>query len=229
MIDNLISSYRAQIYDWSATQWLAFLKKKWKPVLVLLIFLLLPIGIYVFGASKHSSITMLLSLFAEVVPIYFFDHYTVKYHVVLLRNKQSRLKEAEDFLKNVIPGVNLFQKEIIDELIKRLSAYIDQRAPFKNFLKGLDAFTKSIILPIITYVAGLYSSELRDMSINIVATYAISIIILLGIIKLSWTYFSEIAKVFCRNYNAAGAFREDLLDLRLLYFTAQKEAQTATK
>lgn len=55
MIDKLISSYRAQIYDWSAKQWLAFLKK-WKPVLISLIFLLLPIGIYVFGVTKKSAI-----------------------------------------------------------------------------------------------------------------------------------------------------------------------------
>ena len=62
MIDKLISSYRAQIYDWSVKQWLAFLKEKWKSVLISLIFLLLPIGIYVFGVAKKSAIIMLLSL-----------------------------------------------------------------------------------------------------------------------------------------------------------------------
>ncbi len=219
MIDKLISSYRAQIYDWSTKQWWAFLKEKWKPILVSLIFLLLPIGIYMFGAVKKSAIIVLVSLLAEGVALWFLDRYTVKHHISFLQNRQSHLKETEEFLQKVIPDVNLLQKEMIDELIKRLSDRIDQRVPFKSFMKGIENFAKAIILPIITYVAGVYSTGLEEMSIDIVATYAVSIIMLLGIARLSWVGFSDIAKTFfCRDYNAAIAFREDLLDLRLLYF-----------
>lgn len=224
MIDKLISSYRAQIYDWSATQWWAFLREKWKPVLVSLIFLLLPIGIYVFGATKKSAIIMLLSLLAEGVSLWLLDRYTVKHHVSFLQNRQSHLKETEDFLKKAIPDVNLLQKEMIDELIKRLSDRIDQRVPFKNFLKGVENFAKAIILPIITYVAGVYSAGLEEISIDVVATYAVFIIMLLGIVRLSWIGFYDVAKTFfCRDYNAAIAFREDLLDLRLLCFCPNNE------
>lgn len=225
MIDKLISSYRAQIYDWSARQWLTFLKEKWKPILISLIFLLLPIGIYVFGAVKKSAIIMLLSLLAEAVPIWLLDRYTVKHHISFLQNRQSHLKETEEFLQKTIPDVDLLQKEMIDELIKRLSDRIDQRVPFKNFLKGIENFAKAIILPIITYVAGVYSAGLEVISIDVVATYAIFTIMFLGIIRLSWVGFSDIAKMFfCRDYNAAIAFREDLLDLRLLYFCVDKDA-----
>ena len=225
MIDKLISSYRAQIYDWSAKQWWAFLKEKWKPVLISLIFLLLPIGICLFGATKKSAIIMLLSLLAEVVPLWLLDRYTVKHHVSFLQNRQSHLKETEEFLQETIPDVDLLQKEMIDELIKRLSDRIDQRVPFKNFLKGSENFAKAIILPIITYVAGVYSAGLEKISIDVVATCAVFIIVLLGVIRLSWVGFSDIAKTFfCRDYNAAIAFREDLLDLRLLYFCVDKDA-----
>lgn len=225
MIDKLISSYRAQIYDWSVKQWLAFLKEKWKSVLISLIFLLLPIGIYVFGVAKKSAIIMLLSLLAEGVSLWLLDRYTVKHHIAFLQNRQSHLKETEVFLKKTIPDVNLFQEELIDELIKRLSDRIDQRVPFKNFLKGIESFAKAIILPIITYVAGMYSAGLEEISIDVVATYAVFIIMLLGIVRLSWVGFSDIAKTFfCRDYNAAIAFREDLLDLRLLYFRIDKDA-----
>lgn len=230
MIDKLISSYRAQIYDWSAKQWWAFLKEKWKPILVSLLFLLLPIGIYVFGAVKKSAITMLLSLLAEAVPIWLLDRYTVKHHISFLQNRQSHLKETEEFLQKTIPDVDLLQKEMIDELIKRLSDRIDQRVPFKNFLKGIENFAKAIILPIITYVAGVYSAGLEEISIDVVATYAIFTIMFLGIIRLSWVGFSDIAKMFfCRDYSAAIAFREDLLDLRLLYFTVPKDTSIPTK
>ena len=178
MIDKLISSYRAQIYDWSVKQWLAFLKEKWKSVLISLIFLLFPIGIYVFGVAKKSAIIMLLSLLAEGVSLWLLDRYTVKHHIAFLQNRQSHLKETEVFLKKTIPDVNLFQEELIDELIKRLSDRIDQRVPFKNFLKGIESFAKAIILPIITYVAGVYSAGLEEISIDVVATYAVFIIML---------------------------------------------------
>lgn len=223
MIDKLISSYRAQIYDWSAKQWWAFLKEKWKPILVSLIFLLLPIGVYMFGAVKKSAIIVLVSLLAEGVSLWLLDRYTVKHHISFLQNRQSHLKETEEFLQEVIPNVNLLQKEMIDELIKRLSDRIDQRIPFKNFLKGIENFAKAIILPIITYVAGVYSAGLEEISIDVVATYALSIIMFLGIVRLSWVGFSDIAKTFfCRDYNAAIAFKEDLLDLRLLYFRVDR-------
>lgn len=114
---------------------------------------------------------------------------------------------------------------IANNHIKRLSDRIDQRVPFKNFLKGIESFAKAIILPIITYVAGVYSAGLEEISIDVVATYAVFIIMLLGIVRLSWVGFSDIAKTFfCRDYNAAIAFREDLLDLRLLYFRIDKDA-----
>lgn len=163
--------------------------------------------------------------FAEGVSLWLLDRYTVKHHIAFLQNRQSHLKETEVFLKKTIPDVNLFQEELIDELIKRFSDRIDQRVPFKNFLKGIESFAKAIILPIITYVAGVYSAGLEEISIDVVATYAVFIIMLLGIVRLSWVGFSDIAKTFfCRDYNAAIAFREDLLDLRLLYFRIDKDA-----
>lgn len=219
MIDNLISSYRAQIYDWNIPQWKAFLREKWKPLIGSIIFLLLPIGLYLFGAKIKSPVVMLLSLIIEGIPLVYFDRYMVKHHAIALQNRQDRLNKAQQFLRESVPDTNLYQKAIIDELIKRLSERIDQKIPFKNFLKGVGDFAKAIILPVVTYVAGVYSGGLEGITVDIVVAYAVAVIFLLGVLRLTWAGFSAIAQTFfCRDYNAAVAFREDLLDLRLLYF-----------
>lgn len=224
MIDKLISSYRAQIYDWGIGQWCSLIKERWKPIAVSLAFLLFPVGMFLLGAARKSAVIMLLSLFVEGIPLAFFDRYMVRYHAIFLQNRQNRLKETEKFLKEVVPDVNLYRKDIIDELIRRLSERIDQRVPFKNFLNSIGRFAKAIILPVITYVAGVYSGGLEEVTIEVVATYAVFIILLLGILRLAWAGFSDIAKTFfCRDYDAAIAFREDLLDLRLLYFQTNND------
>ncbi len=49
--------------------------------------------------------------------------------------------------------------------------------------------------------------------------YAVFGIMLLGVACFAWAGFSDIARIlFYRDYDAAIALREDLLDLRLLYF-----------
>ena len=221
MVDKLISSYRAKIYDWTLSQWVTFWRSKKKLIIAYLFFVMALAGLFVFGASKQSSPIMLLVFLIEAISLVMLDRYTVKHHDRLLRNRQNRLDETKAFLQDTIPDVNLYQSKTLDELINRLSDRIDERIPFKNFLKSIKDFARAIVLPVVTFITGVYSGGLEKISVDIVASYGMSIILLLGVIRLAWGGFSEVTQtVFCRDYNAAIALREDLRDLRLLYFSA---------
>ena len=221
MVDKLISSYRAKIYDWTLSQWVTFWKSKKKLIIAYLFFVMALAGLFVFGVKIQSSLIMLLIFLIEAISLLMLDRYTVKHHDQFLRNRQNRLSETKSFLQDTIPNVNLYQARTLDELIGRLSDRIDERIPFKNFLKSIKDFAKAIVLPVVTYIAGVYSGGLEKINVDIVVSYGISIILLLGVIRLAWGGFSEVTKTFfCRDYNAAIALREDLLDLRLLYFSS---------
>jgi len=219
MVDKLISSYRAKIYDLSIKQWWALLKKNWKLIIAPIIFLIIAIGLYWFGAVRKSVGIMLISLFVEVIPLIYFDRSMVKYHALFLQSRQNWLTETKAFLREIVPDTDLYQEEVIDELIGRLSERIAQKVPFRNIWGGIKNFAKAIILPTATYIAGVYSGDLKEIAIEVVIAYAVFGIMLLSVLCFAWAGLSDIARIiFCRDYDAAVAFREDLLDLRLLYF-----------
>lgn len=59
----------------------------------------------------------------------------------------------------------------------------------------------------------------------VVLTWAISIIVIIGVVYLAGSMFIQwLQKITCRNYDAAIALKEDLLDIRLLFF-ADNELQ----
>lgn len=56
-----------------------------------------------------------------------------------------------------------------------------------------------------------------------VLTWAISVILIIGLGYIMWGMLSQgLQKITSRNYDAAIAFKEDLLDIKLLFFINDK-------
>ncbi len=215
VIDNLITAYRAEIYDMRFSELRKIIKENWKVMLLLLITIFL-LGVCIYGLIQNNSMVMLVFIVLASITLIMADRCIVGTYKTYIQRRNDRLNKLEEILLHAIPGINLSQKEIMDEIIQRLTERIEKRVPFKNLLGSLGSFSKVIVLPVITYVAGAYSSSLEQITINVVAAYAIAIVIICGVIRLSWELVSRAAKViFCRDYHAAIALREDLLDLHL--------------
>ena len=107
---------------------------------------------------------------------------------------------------------------------------IEEKIPFKKFKSSLSSFGKAIILPAITFVAGVFSSTISQMGIHVVISWVVSIILILGILSLTWSILSQaLQKITCRDYDAAVAFREDLLDIQLLFLCVNSNSNLAVK
>ena len=220
MVDRLITAYRAQIYDWTLADWKRFCseQKQFCSIFCVVSFLIV-VGIAASIICKNLAFA-LLAFLLELIAVAFADRYTVKQHQIALANRKNRLYETISFLQNTIPDIDLYHQGQIDELITRLSARIETRAPFKNFLSSAKGFATTIILPIITYIAGAYSSQLQQLDIMIAITYGVSIIISLASLQLIATTLLDILHpLMYKNYDAAVSLREDLMDLKLLYFS----------
>lgn len=220
MLDNLIMAYRAQIYDWNSSKWIDFCKKNNKLVFGLAIFVVI-IAVSIVACIKlKSSLLILIILLGEGIAAIYVDRHTVKKYRHYLASKQHHLDDTISFLKTALPGINLYGDKQIDELTVRLTKRIESTIPFAKFLTGLSNFAKAIILPVITYVAGVYSGNLGKLDIITVAGWAISVVLVLGLVKFTWSGISIILRtITCRNHDAALALREDLMDLKLMYFT----------
>ncbi|MEY8360329.1 hypothetical protein AALA99_15170 [Anaerotruncus colihominis] len=93
----------------------------------------------------------------------------------------------------------------------------------KIFSKNLSNFGKTIVFPIITYIAGIYTTNIRELEFTMVLTWAISVILIIGLGYIMWGMLSQgLQKITSRNYDAAIAFKEDLLDIKLLFFINDK-------
>lgn len=220
MLDNLILAYRAQIYDWNISKWIDFCKKNKVLVFFIGMFILI-LGISVSVSIKSkSSLLMLLVLLSEGIVAIFIDRYTVKRYRKFLLNRQGHLDQTVIFLKTVISEKNLFTLENIEVLIERITKRIESKIPFKNFLTRLTNFSKAIILPVITYIAGIYSGNLGQIDFVTVTNWAMSIILILGIVNLTWNgIFIMLRMMICRDYDASIALLEDLMDIKLLHFS----------
>lgn len=223
MIDNLIQAYRAQIYDYSLSDWLLIIKRKWK---VLTVCLLCIIGILsavscslYFDLPFIMYITIIVELFLCMVA----DNYFVKQFRSTLVSEASHLEEVISFLQTVLPNNNLYSKSQIEALIDRLSERINSRQPLRSFIQYLLNFGKSIIVPIITYIAGIYSASIQALEFQVVVVYALAIIIIFAIVYALYLFLSfVIRRITNRDYDAAIALREDLKDIKLLHFTANE-------
>lgn len=225
MIENLIQAYRAQIYDYSLSDWLSVFKRAWK---VLIICLLCIIGILsAVGCSIYYNLPVLMyiTIIAELVLAIFADKYFVKQFRIMIASRTTHLDDVVTFLQTVLPNNCLYTKSQIEALISRLSERIDSEQPFRSFMQHLFTFGKAIIVPIVTYIAGLYSTHIQQLEFHVVVSCALAIIIISAIgYALFYFLSSMIRKITNRDYDAAIALREDLKDIILLHFTVTEVA-----
>jgi len=143
----------------------------------------------------------------------------VKRYQYYLSQRQGHLEDVANFLQTVVPNNDLFNEPQVEELITRLTERVESGAPFKKLKEVVIGFGKSVILPIATFIAGLYTNNLQEMEPAVVVSYAIGVAMLVGVLYVLVKLFLELLKKLAfRDYDAAVAFRNDLLDIKLLYF-----------
>ena len=224
LLDNLILAYRKEFYDWNRESISKFLKKNKKLLFAVFVFILLFIITISCSLIFHTNIGMFAFLLLELFLGIAGDHLMVKRSPKFISEKQEHINEVVSFLKIAIPENNLFCKKQIEELISRLSDRIEAGAPFNKFKLRLSNFGKVIILPTFTYIAGLYTSFLGQLEFTVVAAWALSIILVVGLIYITLGMLAQgIQKITCRNYDAAIALKEDLLDIKMLCFIGNDE------
>lgn len=220
MIDTLIQAYRAQIFDFHFTDLLFILTRKWKS---LIICLLCVVGIIsAVGCSIYFNlpVIMYITIMVELILCMVADRYFVKQFRSALVSKTSRIENVTTLLQTVLPDQSLYTKVHVEALIERLSERIALRPPFRSFMQHLSSFGKWIIVPVITYVAGVYSSSLQTLAAEVVVVYALAVIIISAILYALCLFLSSvIRRITNRDYDAAMALCEDLKDIKLLHFS----------
>lgn len=223
MIDNLILAYRSKLYDWNLKETTEFYKKNKKYFLCFIIFLIIIIAAMIYSLINRTSKLMLVLMFIELILGIASDRLMVKRHRQFISTRKEHINNVILFLKTAIPDKDLFSEKQVEELIDRLSVRIDSGAPFNKFKSNLNNFVKIIIFPIITYIAGIYTTNISELEFMVVLAWAISIILIIGLGYIMWSMLSQgIQKITCRNYDAAIALKEDLLDIKLLFFMNDK-------
>lgn len=191
---------------------------------MLIVFITLSVVLLFIWFKRKSIVALSLALLLDGFVFVLVDRCTAKEYRRFLLSQQEQLGKTISFLHSTLPDIDLYNIEQINMLIQRLTGRIEAKVPFKNFLSGLANFAKGIVLPVVTYIAGIYSKSLENVSIDTVAVDGLVIILLLGLACLVWNFFSAfIRTILCRDYDAAVSFREDLLDIKLLYFSAAAE------
>lgn len=220
MINNLIQAYRAEFYDLSPSDFWAIIKTKWIILLVTALAFILIAILLIVSLSCNLPILMYCAIIFEFVFCIVADRYIVKQYQGSLHNEALHLENVKAFLETVYPEQTLFSSWKIDALITRLSEYILKLQPFKSFVGKLGVFTKSIILPVITYIAGIYSANVNTFGFANVVGFAVAIIAILAMFYIIWLFVSSaLRKIIYRDYDAALALCEDLRDIKLIYFT----------
>lgn len=223
MLDNLILAYRSKFYDWDLKETAEFYKKNKKIIWGLIIFILVAIATIIYSLISRTSVLMFVLMLIELILGVVSDRLMVKRHRQYISAKKEHINNVALFLKTAIPDKNLFSKKQVEELIDRLSIRIDTGAPFNKFKSNLSNFGKIIILPIVTYIAGIYTTNVSELEFMVVLAWAISIILIIGLGYVMWGMLSQgLQKITCRNYDAAIALKEDLLDIKLLFFVNDK-------
>ena len=219
MVDRIITAYRAQIYDWSFADLLQIFNSNralWFAIIggMLVIAALLTIGL-VFGQYYLAIIAFLL----EAVAMICADRYAVKQYRKALDARKEHLKTVAEFLKTVVSEVDLYNSEQIGELANRLSRQIEEKRPFNRVGGRLKKFASAVIIPVVSYIAGAFSSYLQQVDFPTVVLYGVGVIITIATVWFTGSMLYDfIRPVLCRDFDAAVSLREDLLDLQLLFF-----------
>lgn len=220
MINNLIQAYRAEFFDLSPSDFWRIIKSKWAILLVAAVVFVL-IGILL-AVSLRCKLPILM--FCAIIIEFLFciaaDRYIVKQYQGSLHSEAAHLDRVKIFLETVYPNHCLYSAATIDTLIDRLSGHIQKLHPFKSITSRLISFAKTIVLPVITYIAGVYSSNLEELGFASVVGFSIAIIAILAMMYIMWLFVSNaLRKIIYRDYDAALALCEDLRDVKLVFFS----------
>lgn len=223
MLDNLILAYRSKFYDWNLKETVEFYKNNKKIFWGFIVFIFITIAIIIYSLINRTTALLFFPFFLELILAIASDRLVVKRHRQFISTKKEHINDVILFLKTAIPDKDLLSKNQVEELIDRLSVRISTGAPFNKFKTHLSNFGKTIIFPIITYIAGLYTPSIRELEWMVVLVGAITIIFIIGLGYIMWGMLSQgIQKITCRNHDAAIALKEDLLDIKLLFFVNDK-------
>ncbi|MCB6365367.1 hypothetical protein LI291_04120 [Intestinibacillus massiliensis] len=219
MLDNLVLAYRSEFYDWNFKETVQFYKRNKKFLCGFIVFILITIPTIIYSLINRTIVPTLALIFIELILGIASDRLMVKHHRQIISKKKEHVKTVKLFLKTAIPDKDLYSKKQVEELIGRLSIRIDTGAPFNKFKSNLISFAKVIVFPIITYIAGMYSTNIREHEFTAVIAWTINIILIIGLVYIACGMLSQaVQKITCRNYDAAIALKEDLLDIKLLFF-----------
>lgn len=226
MINNLIQAYRAEFYDFSPADIWSIVKSNWRILLIpVLVFFLIVVLIFCF-VYFNLHFLVYCAAFLEFILCVVADRYLVKQYQGIMHNRALHLEKVKSFLENIYPEHSLFTNSQIDTLIARLTEHIQAHQPFKSLVEKLGNFAKAIVLPVIAFIAGLYSSEMKSLGVSNVVTIAAAIITLLAMGYIFWLFVSfALRRIIFRDYDAAEALREDLRDIQLLFFSSVKHAK----
>lgn len=226
LLDSLILAYRNKFYCWDLKKSIAFFKTNKEMLLLILGLISAGIATTIYSILASTNTWLVVFLLAEIVLWFIADHITVKRYQRVIANGKRHINEVTILLQTAIPNNNLLGKRQVEELIMRLSDRIEIGAPFHKFMLSLSKFRKVIILPTIAYIAGIYTGNIRELEFTVVITWATSIVLLIGLSYLAWGMIAQgLQKMTCRNYDAAVALKEDLLDIRLLFFANDGKQQ----
>lgn len=220
MLETLIFAYRSRFYSGGLKKAGELIKKNKGLFFLLLIIALGFIATIVCSWYFNLSWMMLIPLAIEIGFIVVGDNILVKKYKTTITKESGHLKDVIIFLEKDIADYHLYNETKINELIDRLTLFINE-CPLHTGSRQIAAFSKTIILPIITFVAGVYINDIRKIETLLVFNTAWSLIIFLLLVWIILKLLRYLLqKVLFKNYNAAVAFREDLLDIRLMLFSS---------
>lgn len=222
MVDKLIQAYRAQIYDRDMTDYIAIFKNKWKILLATIGPIILFFMSMIFAIIRNWVAVVYIMAFVEIIYVYFLDRYLVKHYQDSLRIREEHLEKVQWLLSEFTTKKDLCAEHDIKKIIDRLSQKIESQDPVENLFGKFGAFVKNIILPVITFFAGISSTWLEKMEIERIINIAVMIIVFLGVGYIVWTLIVKFLNVVVKmDYNAAKSLREDLEDI-LLFGSIEK-------
>lgn len=219
MINSIVTAYRAQIYDRSVKDMWTIVNNDKKLWIVIITVFSVVIGFAIAGVAFDNQYLTGAAFVIEIVAIIAADRFAVSRYRRALERRQEHLTYVVEFLQTTVPGVDLCNKKYIDEVIIRLTDYVEEKRPFSRLVNKLTNFAKSIIIPVITYIAGVCAGQLQEIDADLIVTYGIGFILLAATVWLAMSVLRDAIKpILCRDYDAAVSLREDLKDLQLLRF-----------
>lgn len=219
MVERIITAYRAQIYEWSVEDLKRIFGSNKKFWITFFVGLLTLTALLVIGFLLKLYYLVIIALLFEGVAMIRADRYSVKQYRNALEARNEHLDEVADFLRTVIPDVDLYNPEQISELEDRLSHQIEKKRPFAHVGMRLKSFATAVVFPVVTYIAGVFSNYLEKLEISVVLLYGIGGIVVLATVWFTVTMLLDFLRpFFCRDFDAAVSLRESLKDLQLLYF-----------